>query len=97
MLSDVPVYIESNNQMPHVTPCVICGIGLSHYTHNRRIPDYLCLKCYREYEDHLDEPWLKFLMNKERSRRQKRQRLARRGIYVEEVSLDSLLEAGYNL
>ena len=84
-----PVYNQSGSNQ-----CVICGTPLNPYTQIRKIPDYLDLKCYRTWEHALDEPWLKKLMNMERSRRQKRQRLAKKGIYIEEVSLDQMIEAG---
>lgn len=74
--------------------CVICGVALLR-GFRRRIPDYLCLTHYRQWESELDKPWMQKLMNMERTRRQRVKRLLDRGINPEEVSLDAMIESGY--
>lgn len=81
----------------NASPCVVCEVELDHFTNNRKIPDYLCSKCFYLYKDQLDAPWLKYLMNQERYRRMKRQRRINAGIIVEEISMDHLSETGLTL
>lgn len=90
-----PMYSQDAEVVVVKHRCIICGTPMVS-SGRRRIPDYLDLKCFRQWEDYLNAPWMKKLMNMERTRRQKVKRLRDRGIRVEEVSLDALIEAGFS-
>lgn len=72
--------------------CSICGVQLI-FNKKRWVPDDLCLKCYREFGQQRNEPWLKDLFKRERSRRIKLLRYRKRGIDYQPISYEEYLLA----
>ena len=59
--------------------CCICGAPVRHIIGG--MPAYYCVTCYEPHKDAIlgNAPWVKFLMNGERQRRKRRNRLLVQG------------------
>jgi hypothetical protein len=75
--------------------CAYCEVPLF-FNKMRMVPDDFCRKCYELFspqrgEDGKYDPWLQFLITKERSRRIKLLRYRKRGIDYSPVSFEEYL------
>ena len=70
--------------------CSLCGVGL-YFNKQRRIPDDFCSRCYSVIKPYREEPWVKFLVSKENSRRVKLLRYRKRGIDYLPISYEEYI------
>lgn len=81
--------VEENNI------CAICGCQ-----EQRRagvVPNYYCRECYLRYRDdiHLNAPWVRYLINLEKQRRKRRNRLIAAKVSLVPVYTSEQLGARY--